>query len=169
MKDSKIKILVTAGVLAAVIILLTAVVSIPMPGGLGYINLGDAGVLLAATILGGPWGALCAGLGSGISDLILGWGIYAPATFVIKGGMALLCWFLLKRFPKKLSIVAYLVAALLVPLGYFLFEWVLYGYAAAIPNVLFNLMQCVIGALVAQAVAAILVKAKVIKSDETIA
>ncbi len=59
--------LTTAGVLAAAIVLLTALVSIPMPGGLGYINLGDAGVLLAGALLGGGWGALCAGRGFPLS------------------------------------------------------------------------------------------------------
>ena len=49
--------LTMAGVLAASIVLLTTLVSIPMPGGLGYINLGDAGVLLAGVLLGGGWGA----------------------------------------------------------------------------------------------------------------
>ena len=39
--------LTTAGVLAAAIVLLTTLVSIPIPGGLGYVNLGDMGVLLA--------------------------------------------------------------------------------------------------------------------------
>lgn len=164
MKDSKIRTIALAGVLAAAVILLTTLVSIPMPGGYGYINLGDAGVLLAATMLGGVWGAVCAGVGSAISDLILGWGIYAPATLVIKGGMALLCWFLLKKFPKKLSIVAYLIAVLCVPVGYFLFETALYGAAVALPNVVFNLLQCAVGAVVAQAVALILQKANVIKT-----
>ena len=51
-----VKRLTTAGVLAAAIVLLTTLVSIPMPGGLGYINLGDAGVLTAGFVLGGPWG-----------------------------------------------------------------------------------------------------------------
>lgn len=93
--------LAKAGLLAAMIFLLTAVVSIPIPGGAGYINLGDAGVLTAAALLGGWWGAACAGIGSALADLFLGFGVYAPATLVIKGGMALLAAFLLKKMPKS--------------------------------------------------------------------
>lgn len=164
MKDSKIRTIALAGMLSAVVILLTTLIYIPMPGGYGFVNLGDAGVLLAATLLGGIWGTICSGVGSAISDLILGHGIYAPATLLIKSGMALLCWFLLKRFPKKLSILAYLIAILCVPAGYFLFETVLYGTVVALPNVVLNLLQGVVGALVAQTVALILQKANVIKA-----
>ena len=81
--------LTTAGVLAAAIVLLTTLVSLPMPGGLGYINLGDVGVLLAGMLLGGGWGALCAGAASALADVLLGYTVYAPATFIIKGLVAL--------------------------------------------------------------------------------
>ena len=150
MKDNTIQKLAKAGLLAAMIFLLTAVVSIPIPGGSGYINLGDAGVMTAAALLGGWWGAACAGIGSALADLFLGFGVYAPATLVIKGGMALLAAFLLKKMPKKLSIVALLLSALLVPVGYFVYESLLYGVPSAWVNVGFNTMQCIVGALVAQ-------------------
>ena len=150
MKDNTIQKLVKAGLLAAMIFLLTAGMSIRIPGGTGYINLGDAGVLTAAALLGGWWGAACAGIGSALADLFLVVGVYAPATLVIKGGMALLAAFLLKKMPKKLSIVALLLSALLVPVGYFVYESLLYGVPSAWVNVGFNTMQCIVGALVAQ-------------------
>lgn len=152
--------LTTAGVLAAAIILLTTLVSIPMPGGLGYINLGDAGVLLAGVLLGGGWGALCAGAASAISDILLGWGVYAPATFVIKGAVALVGGLLFSATKKRIRYGFLFVAALIVPLGYFLYETLLYGSAAAIPNVAFNAMQCVAGAAAAAALSAVLLKTK---------
>ena len=150
MKDKMIQKLAKAGLLAAMIFLLTAVVSIPIPGGAGYINLGDAGVLTAAALLGGWWGAACAGVGSALADLFLGFGVYAPATLVIKGGVALLAAFLLRKMPKKLSVAALLLSALLVPAGYLAYESLLYGVPSAWVNVGFNAMQCLIGALVAQ-------------------
>jgi uncharacterized membrane protein len=153
--------LTTAGVLAAAIILLTALVSIPMPGGLGYINLGDAGVLLAGVLLGGGWGALCAGVASAISDVLLGWGVYAPATFIIKGLVALLAGLLFRAAAKKnFRYVFLFVAALIVPLGYFLFETLLYGSEAALPNVVFNTIQCVAGATVATVLSVVLFRTK---------
>ena len=158
--------LTTAGVLAAAIILLTTLVSIPMPGGLGYINLGDAGVLLAGVLLGGGWGALCAGAASAISDILLGWGVYAPATFVIKGAVALVGGLLFATTKKQIRFVFLFVAALLVPIGYFLYETLLYGTAAAIPNILFNAIQCVVGAAAAATLSAVLLKTKLFEQKD---
>ena len=157
--------LTTAGVLAAAIILLTTLVSIPMPGGLGYINLGDAGVLLAGVLLGGGWGALCAGAASAISDILLGWGVYAPATFVIKGAVALVGGLLFAATKKQIRFAFLFVAALLVPIGYFLYETLLYGTAAALPNILFNTIQCVVGAAAAATLSAVLFKTKLFEQN----
>ncbi|MEA4913871.1 MAG: ECF transporter S component [Christensenella sp.] len=150
--------LTTAGVLAASIVLLTTLVSIPIPGGVGYINLGDMGVLLAGMLLGGGWGALCAGAASALSDVLLGYTIYAPATFVIKGLVALIAGLLFAKTEKKIRFAALYLAALIVPAGYFLYELLLYGAASAIPNILFNTLQCLIGAVIATIIGVMLLK-----------
>lgn len=160
-----IKRLTTAGVLAAAIVLLTTIVSIPMPGGLGYINLGDAGVLLAGMLLGGGWGALCAGAASALSDILLGWGVYAPATFLIKGAVAFVAGLLFAKTDKKIRYAALYLAALIVPLGYFLYETLLYGVASAIPNVVFNTMQCLVGAVSATVLGVMLFKTKLFSPE----
>ncbi len=158
MKKETIQKLTFSGLLAAEIILLTTLVAIPMPGGLGFLNLGDAGVLSAAFILGSPWGVLCAGVASAVSDLLLGYAVYAPASFLIKGAMAGL-FLLLRRVIKEKGIwIAFLVSSLCVPAGYFLYESLLYGAAAAAPNVLFNALQGMIGAAVAYATHGFLAK-----------
>ncbi len=158
--NQSVKKLTMAGVLAAAIVLLTSVVSIPMPGGFGYINLGDAGVLLAGALLGGGWGALCAGAASALSDVLLGWSIYAPATFLIKGAVALVAGILFNRTSKKLRYGFFYLAALIVPLGYFLYETILYGTATAIPNIAFNTIQCLIGAGAGNAITVVLLRSK---------
>ena len=152
MKYKTIKRIALGGILAAATILLTTLVSIPIPGGLGFVNLGDAGVLTAAFLLGGPWGALCGGAASALSDLLLGYGHYAPATFLIKGGMALVFGLLYRALPNRVRVAAFFIASLLVPAGYFLYETILYGAVAAAPNLLFNLVQGLIGAGIALAV-----------------
>lgn len=149
MKDRTIRKIALCGILAAAIVLLTMLVSIPIPGGFGFVNLGDAGVLSAAFLLGGPWGALTGGAASALADLLLGYAVYMPATFVIKGGMALLFCLLQKVMKPRLQVLAFFISALLVPFGYFLYETILYGGAAALPNVPFNLVQCLVGAAVA--------------------
>lgn len=151
MKKDMIQKLTFSGLLAAEIILLTTLVAIPMPGGLGFLNLGDAGVLSAAFILGSPWGVLCAGAASALSDLLLGYAVYAPASFIIKAAMAAVFVLLRRLMHDKALLIVFLASSLCVPAGYFLYETLLYGAAVAAPNVLFNALQGLVGAAVAYA------------------
>ena len=94
--DKKTKRLALAGQLCGATLLLT-LLSIPLPSGYGYVNLGDAGVFLCACLLPGGLGALAAGVGAALADLILGWAMYAPVTLLIKGLTALLAGLALRR------------------------------------------------------------------------
>ena len=88
---SKIKKLVIASMFAALCCVSTLVVQIPTPTQ-GYLHLGDAVVLLCGWVLGPVWGGLAAGIGSMMADVFGGFILYAPATFLIKGGVAVLGW-----------------------------------------------------------------------------
>lgn len=61
----------------------TIIVKLPVPGN-GYVNLGDGFMLSCGMILGPIPGALAAGTGSALADLINRYSSIAPATFVIK-------------------------------------------------------------------------------------
>lgn len=62
----------------------TAILSVSLSSG-GYFNIGEAFVYLSA-IIGGPVvGFIAGGLGSALADVALGYGIFAPATFILKG------------------------------------------------------------------------------------
>lgn len=65
------RLLVLTAALAAMACAATMVVRIPTPTG-GYVNLGDAVVLLGAYLLGPGWGAAAAGIGSALADLLGG-------------------------------------------------------------------------------------------------
>ena len=142
--DKKTKRLALAGQLCGATLLLT-LLSIPLPSGYGYVNLGDAGVYLCALLLPGGLGALAAGVGAALADLILGWAVYAPVTLLIKGLTALLAGLALRR-AKKAGLPLSLLCCLLVPLGYFLYETILLTAPVAAVNVLPNSLQAVIGA-----------------------
>ncbi|HWS28898.1 MAG TPA: ECF transporter S component [Clostridia bacterium] len=140
--------LVLCGLLTGIVTVLTLIV-IPMPISNGYVNLGDAGVFLAANMVGGVWGMLCAGIGSALADLILGYAVYAPATFLIKAAAAGISMLLYKRLKKGYRFLALLIGSLAVPAGYFLFEgaFVLDSFAAAVVNLPFNALQALLGAV----------------------
>ena len=142
--DKKTKRLALAGQLCGATLLLT-LLSIPLPSGYGYVNLGDAGVFLCARLLPGGLGALAAGVGAALADLILGWAVYAPVTLLIKGLTALLAGLALRR-AKKAGLPLSLLCCLLVPLGYFLYETILLTAPVAAVNVLPNALQAAIGA-----------------------
>ena len=142
--DRKTKRLALAGQLCGATLLLT-LLSIPLPSGYGYVNLGDAGVFLCACLLPGGLGALAAGVGAALADLILGWAVYAPVTLLVKGLTALLAGLALCR-AKKAGLPLSLLCCLLVPLGYFLYETILLTAPVAAANVLPNALQAAIGA-----------------------
>ena len=141
MNDRQIRLLTTAGVLSAAIFLLTLLVRIPIP--MGYLNLGDAGVFLVAILLPTGYAALCAGVGSALADLV-GFPLYAPVTFAVKGLAALAFALMWRKLPGKLRYLAF-IAVLIVPLGYFVFEIVTEG-AVAWADLPLNLLQAAVGA-----------------------
>ena len=80
-----VKTLVLTAVVAAMACAATLAVQIPSPTG-GYLNLGDAVVLLGAYLLGPGWGAAAGAVGPALADLMT-YPTYVPATLLIKAVM----------------------------------------------------------------------------------
>jgi len=138
--------------MAALAVVATLVVHIPVPGGSGgYVNVGDSIVYVSGILPGGVWGALAAGIGSALADLISGAPIYIAPTFIIKFLMALVVWLIMRR---KLGYVKFLVsclaAGLIMVAGYFAAECILYGVETAAAGIVFNLIQYAGGIIIAQ-------------------
>ena len=89
MTGKNIRKLVLAALLAALTAVATMIIRIPTPTQ-GYIHLGDGMVLICGILLGPGLGALAAGIGSMMADLIGGYMAWVPGTFVIKALTALL-------------------------------------------------------------------------------
>lgn len=140
-----VKRLTRSGLLGALTFILTLLVRIPMP--IGYVNLGDVGVFLCALLLPMPYAPLAAAAGAMLSDLV-GYPQYALVTFAIKGVAVLVYWGLNWLFSDRMKPVSLLFAATIIPLGYFLYECILYG-AGAMAGVLPNLAQGLLGAILA--------------------
>ena len=146
MKREKIHRLTASALLAALAFCATLFLKIPFLN--GYIHLGDCFVLLAGWLLGPLYAFFSAGLGSALADLAAGYPIYIPATFVIKGAMALVAALLCKaRVTPLYRVLSALLAEALMVLGYFLYEWALYGLGGALPAVTGNLLQAAGGIL----------------------
>lgn len=89
----------------------------------------------------GPLAVASAAIGSALSDLVGGYVPYVLPTLVIKGLMALLVWRLYRPGKPLRQLVAFFLAEALMVAGYFLTEWALTGFAAALAAVVPNLIQ----------------------------
>ena len=151
MKDNTTKKIVFAALLAALACVATMIIKIPTPLG-GYIHAGDAVVVLAGFLLGPVWGALAAGLGSGLADVISGYVLYAPGTFVIKAVVALLAgWIIGTKLIKNefaKALVAGIIGGIVMVGGYMLYEAVFMGFGiGAAANIPMNCIQGAFGAV----------------------
>ena len=145
--------LILAALFAALSCVATMSIRIPTPGTSGYIHPGDAIVILSGVILGPVWGFLAGGIGSALSDLIGGYFIYVPITFVIKGLVALAAGLLYQKVGKnqKSRYIAVILGGvadiILVAGGYFVCEFFIYGAGAA-ASIPANIIQGVGGLVI---------------------
>ena len=151
--NNNLKKLILAALFAALSCVATMSIRIPTPGTGGYIHPGDAIVILSGVILGPVWGFLAGGIGSALSDLIGGYFIYVPITFVIKGLVALAAGLLYQKVGKnqKSRYIAVVLGGvadiILVAGGYFVCEFFIYGAGAA-ASIPANIIQGVGGLVI---------------------
>lgn len=144
--------LVLSALLAALVCVATMIIKIPSPMK-GYLNLGDGIVLLCGWLLPPWYGFAAAGIGSALADVFAGYTVYAPATFVIKGVMALIAYGVFRVLSKNIRklpsrLVSGTLAELVMIAGYFLFEGVLYGFAPSVVNIPANAVQGAAGLVI---------------------
>ena len=151
--NNNLKKLILAALFAALSCVATMSIRIPTPGTGGYIHPGDAIVILSGVILGPVWGFLAGGIGSALSDLIGGYFVYVPITFVIKGLVARAAGLLYQKVGKnqKSRYIAVILGGvadiILVSGGYFVCEFFIYGAGAA-ASIPANIIQGVGGLVI---------------------
>ena len=140
-----------SGIFAALVFIDT---QIRFPTAIGYINFGDAVILVASYFIG-PVAFFPAAIGSALSDLIAGYPMYIAPTFVIKGIMGVVAGLIMLKAKGKnfasfiIRVIAAAAAELIMVGGYFSFETVYYDVAAAAGSVPFNFIQAGAAAVVA--------------------
>jgi uncharacterized membrane protein len=163
--NTRTKKIVMAALIASLTCVATMIIKIPSPLK-GYINLGDCIVLVAGWMLSPAYAFLAAGLGSALADIFSGYLTYAPATFVIKGLMALIAYYSFKFLNKKFGtlpsrILSGVLAEIVMILGYFVFEGFLYGFAPSVVNIPANAVQGVAGIIVGTVLIKVFEKSKI--------
>ena len=121
-------VLVAAALLAALTYVATTVIKIPTPT-MGYVHIGDSFVLLSGFLLGPLVGGLAAGAGSMLSDLLGGYAIWAPGTFIIKFATACVAAVVFERLGRKgnislaaRSIISGISGEIVMLTGYFIYN-----------------------------------------------
>ncbi|HYE67721.1 MAG TPA: ECF transporter S component [Anaerovoracaceae bacterium] len=167
-RDKTTKIILT-GLMMAMIVVATMLIVIPSPFTGGYIHLGDAIIFLSVLILGWRYGAIAAGVGSALADLLVGYAVWAPWTLFIKGFMgAVMGLFILKAMQKQgksilgvpvYQLIGMILAGCFMVAGYYVAEGVIYGnFIAAVMGIPFNIVQFSVGTVIATILAAALYK-----------
>ena len=138
--------------MAAIVCIATVIIKIPSPLK-GYLNLGDGIVLLCGWLLSPGYAFLAAGLGSALADAFSGYFTYVPATFVIKGMMALIAFASLRLMRQKrggmlFCVIGGVLAEIVMVLGYYTFEGFLYGFLPSAVNIPANGVQGGVGLLI---------------------
>jgi uncharacterized membrane protein len=140
--------------LTAVMTAVTAVVTmitgsfVPFPATGGYLNLGDAMVMLSGLLFGGSLGGFAGGVGSALSDIFLGYPYFAPLTLIIKGVEGYLTGLIGNSKRLALRVAGVVAGACAMLVGYFSVETPLSGMGAAFGELIaINSIQVAVGAI----------------------
>lgn len=120
-------------------------IRLPFMGNGGLIHLGNIPLFLAAIIYGKRSGALAGAFGMGLFDLISGWTIWAPFTFVIVGLMGYTTGILADKLRFKPTVsysIAIFAAMIIKVVGYYFAEVILYhNWIAPLGSITGNVIQ----------------------------
>jgi uncharacterized membrane protein len=151
--------------LTAAMTAVTAVVTmvtgsfVPFPATGGYLNLGDAMVMLSGLLFGASLGGFAGGVGSALSDIFLGYPYFAPLTLLIKGTEGYLTGLIGNSKRLTLRVAGVVAGACAMLVGYFSVETPLTGMGAALGElVAINSIQVAVGAIASLVLAQIILK-----------
>lgn len=148
-KQMKVKTLSITALLMAMVLVVTMYIGFPIFVG-GYLNIGDVMVMGMAVLLPLPFSML-AGLASMLADLLLGYGVYAPFTLIIKAIEALLIGYWVQQHKgKDVPFWVFLVGGTWMALAYGITDVIIAQNAGVfILSFGYNLLQGVVCALIA--------------------
>jgi uncharacterized membrane protein len=133
---------IALGAVAAAAVTVATMIHMPVPGFRVYFNLGEGVIYVIALTLGARYGAVSASLGAALADLLLGYPLWAPLTFCIKGVEG----FVVGRLAPKGTALALAAGATVMIAGYTSAAGLLYGWKAAPVELVTDLVQTGMGA-----------------------
>ena len=157
---SKTSSVVMTAMMLAIITVSVMFIKLPIPFTQGYVHLGDAMIFVAVLVLGWKNGAIAGGIGAALGDILGGFAMWAPWTFVIKAVMALILglmtgyalkkkWIMVGRMPLG-AVIGMVVSGIFMVIGYFVAEGIMYGnWPVAMLGIPWNVGQFAVGLVIA--------------------
>ncbi|WP_291674786.1 ECF transporter S component [Clostridium sp.] len=155
-------------IMATLVFIATFLIKIPSLN--GYTHIGDSMVVISALILGKKKGALAAGLGAALCDLLSGYMQYIIPTFLIKAIMVLIIAIIAENLINKTKfawILGAIIGCTFQVVGYCLVETILYGFAGALASVPANIIQSIVGIALAVVLSTVLEKSNILNKLKT--
>jgi uncharacterized membrane protein len=150
---------VTVSAVAWLILLaVTLIFKVPI-GNLGYLNVCDFVIMTVCMYMEPGAGMLYASTATALADIILGYGYFAPYTFVIRGLQGWFIGYLAKRKVRRTYII--IIAEVIMLLGYGITYMVMYGSLQVMcAGILQNMIQTALSAVLTAVCAPSAVKLK---------
>ncbi len=125
-------------------------IRLPIAAQGGLIHLGNIPLFIGAIIFGKRVGFWAGALGMAMFDLLSGWAIWAPYTFVIVGLIGFVVGFICKkRNEYYFKIIALFAALIIKVVGYYLAEVLIYGnWISPVFSIPGNVIQIGIASLI---------------------
>ena len=167
-RDSRVYNVVMTAMMMCLVMVAILLLRVPIPFTQGYVNLSDAMVFMAVIILGWKYGALAAGLGSMLGDVLSGFAMWAPWSFVIKALMAIIFAMVIQTVSRgrkadsagranisekkylSAEIAGMILAGAFMAAAYWFAEGIMYGnWVVAALGIPWNIGQALVGACLA--------------------
>ncbi len=150
---NKVTTLLLTAIFMAIIAVTIIFIKIPIPFTQGFVNLGDGVIFLGLLILGWKYGAIAAGIGAALGDILSGYAVWAPWTLIIKIAMILVAGLIIEKSPAKnnwIIIMAMSLGGIVMMGGYYLAEGIMYGnFITPIVALPWNGGQIIVGIIMA--------------------
>ncbi len=164
LQKNKVLDICVSGLLIALVLICTMFINVRLPISIngGLIHMGNVPLIIASIIFGKRKGAIAGAFGMGLFDILSGWAMWAPFTFVIRGVMGYTIGYIAEKHEGNnffLNLVAVIIGGIWMIFGYYVSEVILYGnLIAPITSVPGDILQIVLGSIIALPAISILKK-----------
>ena len=137
--------LVIISMLTALTVVLSLLFIFPVPATNGFVTLAEVGIYTAAYLLGPLGGFWVGALSGGMIDLFAGYPQWIFASFIIHGLQGAVAGYFFQKSAKWLHGTGFVVASLVMVIGYALATGLMYAWPAGVASIFGNVIQNVFG------------------------